>query len=89
MDNSVDEYLAGVCTDIRFTLGKDNSITIEDNGRGIPVEIHAKMGIPTLRVVMTILHAGGKFGGNGYTYAGGVARGRRKRRQRVEANSWK
>ena len=72
LDNSVDEYLAGVCTDIRFTLGKDNSITIADNGRGIPVELHTKMGIPTLRVVMTILHAGGKFGGNGYTYAGGL-----------------
>ena len=72
MDNSIDEALAGYCTEIEIVIHKDNSITNTDNGRGIPVGIHPKVGIPTIEVVHTMLHAGGKFGGEGYRVAGGL-----------------
>lgn len=70
--NSIDEALAGRCTKIEIIIEKDGSITIEDNGSGIPVGIHPKMGISTLEVVHTMLHAGGKFGGGAYTVSGGL-----------------
>jgi len=72
MDNSIDEALAGYCTEIEIVINPDNSITNIDNGRGIPVGPHPKMGIPTVEVVHTILHAGGKFGGEGYSVSGGL-----------------
>lgn len=72
VDNSVDEALAGRCDNIRVIINSDNSITVEDNGAGIPVGIHAQMGIPTVEVVHTVLHAGGKFGGGGYQVSGGL-----------------
>ena len=72
VDNSIDEALAGFCDKITVTINKGDSITVEDNGRGIPAAIHPKQGIPTPEVVYTILHAGGKFGGGGYKIAGGL-----------------
>ncbi|MBR1441195.1 MAG: DNA topoisomerase (ATP-hydrolyzing) subunit B [Lachnospiraceae bacterium] len=72
VDNSVDEALAGFCTEIQVFINEDNTITVIDNGRGIPVGINHKAGIPAVEVVFTILHAGGKFGGGGYKVSGGL-----------------
>ena len=72
VDNSIDEALAGYCSEITVEIGRDNIITVSDNGRGIPVDIQQQTGKPALEVVFTILHAGGKFGGGGYKVSGGL-----------------
>ncbi len=72
VDNSIDEAVAGGCDQINVTINPDNSITVSDNGRGIPVDTHPLMGIPALEVILTTLHSGGKFGGSGYTISGGL-----------------
>ena len=72
VDNSIDEALAGECSAIRVTINENGSVTVEDDGRGIPSGMNEKLGLPTLEVVYTVLHAGGKFGGEGYKIAGGL-----------------
>src|SRR5699024_5557309 len=72
IDNGIDEALAGFCNEINVVVEKDNSITVTDNGRGIPIDIQKKTGRPAVETVYTILHAGGKFGGGGYKVSGGL-----------------
>ena len=72
LDNAIDEHLAGCCSEIHITLQKDGGVCIEDNGRGVPVDMHPTKKIPTVRVVYTILHAGGKFNSTAYKVSGGL-----------------
>lgn len=72
VNNSIDEALAGYCTQVEITITKDNSIIVEDDGRGMPVDMHEKMNMPAVEVIHTVLHAGGKFGGGGYKVSGGL-----------------
>src|SRR5213083_3144801 len=72
VDNSIDEAMAGFCKEIQVTLNADGSVTVADDGRGIPVDIHPKYGIPGVELVLTTLHSGGKYGQGGYTYSGGT-----------------
>ena len=72
LDNAVDEAISGYCNEIKITINKDGSITVDDNGRGIPVGKHPKLKKSTLEIILTTLHSGSKFGGNKYNYSGGL-----------------